>query len=204
MTETCVVCDGHAELVRGIREVRVGERMVSVEGEYMQCSDCGERYYRAGQMRALQRAAAEIVRTEEGLVTPSDIVRFRERYGLTQATLEKLMNAGPKTVGRWERGTVAPSGPADTLLRELIDSPALVRKVAAQREVLLRDGGRAEIRIFISRPSQPPVKVTPDAPALTLNAGSLDGVLEEYGLLPAGLTGSPHFKPGVQWQQPIH
>ncbi|HET7459625.1 MAG TPA: type II TA system antitoxin MqsA family protein [Longimicrobium sp.] len=146
MTDTCVVCAGRAELVRGFREVRAGDRTVTVEGEFMQCVECGERFYRAGQMREFQRAAAELVRREEGLLAPSDILGFRERYSLSQAALEHLINAGPKTVGRWERGTVSPSGPADTLLRELIDSPALVRKVAARRGIALGENGPGHCR----------------------------------------------------------
>lgn len=146
MTDTCVVCEGRAEVVRGFREVRAGDRTVAIEGEFMQCAECGERFYRAGQMREFQRAAAELVRREEGLLAPSDIVRFRERYSLSQAALEHLIHAGPKTVGRWERGTVSPSGPADTLLRELIDSPALVRKVAARHGVALGENAAERCR----------------------------------------------------------
>ena len=138
MTEACYACEGSAELVRGPREVRAGDRVVTVDAEFMRCADCGEVYYLPGQMRSLQRAAADLARREEGLLGPSEIVALRERHGLSQAGLEKLIGAGPKTVVRWERGTVCPTGPTDTLLRELIESPALVRKLAARKGVELR------------------------------------------------------------------
>jgi HTH-type transcriptional regulator/antitoxin MqsA len=84
--------------------------------------------------RTQQRAVAQI-RTEEGLLTPQDIRRIREKYGLSQARLESLLRTGPKTVVRWERGTVFQSAAADTLLRLLDDDPAILEALAriAQR-----------------------------------------------------------------------
>ena len=56
---------------------------------------------------------------------------IREGYGLTQDALEQLLRVGPKTVVRWERGTVCQSAAVDTLLAVLRDEPA----AAAQREI---------------------------------------------------------------------
>lgn len=144
MTEPCYECDAEAELVRGTRQVRVGDRTVTVEAEYMACSGCGETFFLPGQMREMQRAAASVVRKDDGLLPPEEIVAIRERYGLTQAGLEKLINAGPKTVTRWERGAVAQNGTADTLLRVLRDHSAVARQLAAARGVpiALPTGGR--------------------------------------------------------------
>lgn len=146
MSETCYACEGPATLVRGPREVRVGDRVVTVEAEFMRCGSCGEVCFLPGQMREMQRAAAELVRREDGLLAPSEIVEFRGRYGLSQAALEKLIGAGPKTIGRWERGTVCPTGPTDVLLRELIENPDFVRRLAARKSVELREPAPAARR----------------------------------------------------------
>jgi HTH-type transcriptional regulator/antitoxin MqsA len=76
--------------------------------------------------RTQQRAVAQI-RAEEGLLTPDDIRRIRGKYGLSQARLEALLRTGPKTVVRWERGTVFQSAAADTLLRLLDQDPAILQ-----------------------------------------------------------------------------
>ena len=56
-------------------------------------------------------------------------------YRLSQASLEKLIRSGEKTVVRWERGRVAQNATADTLLRILRDHPEVVAKLAEQRGV---------------------------------------------------------------------
>lgn len=137
MTEQCYECDGNAVLARGPRDVQVGARVVTVEAEYMCCEACGEVYYLPGQMREMERTAAGVVRAEEGLLAPREIEGIRAQYGLSQAAFEQLVNAGPKTVTRWERGTVAQNGTADTLLRVLRDHPEVAASLAARRGIEL-------------------------------------------------------------------
>lgn len=78
---------------------------------------------------SLRRATA-VIRAEEGLLAPEEIVELRRKYGLTQAQLERLIGAGEKTVVRWERGTVSQNRTADTLLRVLRDFPDVVAHLA--------------------------------------------------------------------------
>jgi putative zinc finger/helix-turn-helix YgiT family protein len=73
--------------------------------------------------------AAAVIRAEDGLLAPDDIVGLRKKYGLTQAQLERLIGAGAKTVVRWERGRVAQNKTADTLLRVLLDHPEVVTEL---------------------------------------------------------------------------
>ncbi len=132
ISETCHECDGLARLTVEPREIRTGSRTVSVEVEVMRCDECGETYLRPGAMNAALRAAADVARREDGLLTPTEIVSLRQRYGITQTELETILGSGPKTVTRWERGTIPQSAMADTLMRLLILSPASFN-VAAKR-----------------------------------------------------------------------
>jgi len=138
MNETCHDCGGISVLIREPRNVFSGDRSVEVEAEFMRCTSCGEVYFRPGQMQAMQQAAVDILRREEGLLAPGDIEAIRAQYGLSQAAFEQLIHAGPKTVTRWERGSVAPNGTADTLLRILRDRPDVVDQLARERGVLVR------------------------------------------------------------------
>jgi HTH-type transcriptional regulator/antitoxin MqsA len=138
MNEACYECGGSVAEERGPQNVQVGDRTVTVEADYLRCEACGEVVYRPGQMREMQRAAVELVRREDGLLAPADIEAIRAGHGLSQTAFERLINAGPKTVTRWERGTVAPNGTADTLLKLLRDKPEIVRHLARQRGVELR------------------------------------------------------------------
>jgi HTH-type transcriptional regulator/antitoxin MqsA len=73
------------------------------------------------------------VRREEGLLMPDEIREIRQRYGLSQADLERLIGAGPKTVVRWERGTTFQNRTADTLLRVLRDHPEVMAELTRER-----------------------------------------------------------------------
>lgn len=113
----CPLCGNDAERVRGPREISVGRRQVTVDDDYVRCSSCDEDFYMAGQLEELQRRASDQIREAEGLLTPGEIVALRKDLGLSQTALEELLGVGPKTVIRWEKGTVFQSRAADRLLR---------------------------------------------------------------------------------------
>jgi HTH-type transcriptional regulator/antitoxin MqsA len=135
LTQACGECGGSLERARVAREVQLEHRSIPVAAEVSRCSDCGEILLAAGQMREMQRRAAEIARQEDGLLAPDEIRALRERYHLSQEAFERVIKAGPKTVTRWERGTVCQNGTADTLMRLLREDPALTARLAAERGV---------------------------------------------------------------------
>ena len=57
---------------------------------------------------------------------------FRKSLRLTQAQLERAMGIPPKTLARWEIGTVLQSCAADRFLRVLMAHPELVAELLAQ------------------------------------------------------------------------
>lgn len=142
MSEPCVECGGRAVPEQGPRNVQVGDRTVTVDAEYLRCERCGEVFYAPGQVREMQRAAVDRVRQEDGLLAPPEVEAIRARYGLSQASFERLIGAGTNTVARWERGTAAPHGTADTLLRILRERPEVVAQLARQRGIQLRTDAR--------------------------------------------------------------
>jgi HTH-type transcriptional regulator/antitoxin MqsA len=101
------------------------------------CADCGESYLSGDEMDAVQRAAADIVREREGLLSPEEIRSLRESMGLSQAAFERLIGAGEKTVVRWERGTIFQSKVTDTLMRVLQAVPA-ARTFLSKKSALTR------------------------------------------------------------------
>lgn len=135
MTERCYECDSEALPVREAREVFVGQRPVTVEGELMRCSGCGVAFFLPGQADAWERQAADQIRREDGLLTAGEVKAFRERLRLSQAEFEQLLGTGPKTVVRWERGTVTQSSTADTLMRVLMKHPDALHDLALERGV---------------------------------------------------------------------
>jgi putative zinc finger/helix-turn-helix YgiT family protein len=99
------------------------------EVEALHCDSCGEVFFAPGQSDALQRAASDLARRAMGLVTGAEIAGFRTSQGLTQAEFEAALGVPPKTVARWEIGSVLQSRAADRFLRVLIAHPALVKEL---------------------------------------------------------------------------
>ena len=131
--QECHICGGLAELVSDPVDIHIGQRVVRVPAERMRCSKCGGEFYLPGQMKAAQRTAADQLREADGLLSPGEILRIRETLGLSQAQFERLLRVGPKTVVRWERGTVSQNSATDTLLRLIRDIPDVAPGLARQR-----------------------------------------------------------------------
>jgi HTH-type transcriptional regulator/antitoxin MqsA len=144
MMESCPVCGGRVALVRELREITVGSRTVAVEHELYRCADCAEELFEPAQMDAAMRRAADAIREQDGSLAPDEIAGLRRSLGYTQAELEAILNSGAKTVTRWERGTVAPTGSTDTLLRVFLRHPEIAHELAAQRGI--RSGGSSRRR----------------------------------------------------------
>lgn len=137
-TDICPLCGGPAKLVNELNSLRMVDRPVTFMDLFYRCGRCGEEYFNGEMMDDSQRRASAVIRAEDGLLAPDEIVELRKQYGLTQAQLEKLIGAGAKTVVRWEGGTIAQNKTADTLLRVLRDFPEVVAALKKQNDVPAR------------------------------------------------------------------
>ena len=150
----CPTCESaNVRTVAARRTVRARDgRVLPYRDRLTACSACGERFYTHEQALASGRSEAGAVRHYEGLLTPSEIRAIRETYGLTQDDLERLLRVGPKTVVRWEKGTVCQSAAVDTLLVLLRDEPAVVSRLATRAGLIVRS---THHRRASGRPSAP-------------------------------------------------
>jgi HTH-type transcriptional regulator/antitoxin MqsA len=121
--EQCFACGSDMKLIREPATFEIGRRKAVVQVERYRCAKCGEELYTPDQADAAQIASADEFRRQDGLLTPGAIKQIRAKYGLTQSELEHLLGVGPKTVVRWERGTVFQNQATDKLLRVLAEVP---------------------------------------------------------------------------------
>jgi HTH-type transcriptional regulator/antitoxin MqsA len=106
---------------------------------FSRCRACRGTFYAPGELDATLLQASEAIRREEGLLFPENIRKIRERLGLTQSAFEKLLGVGPKTVVRWEKGTVFQNRSTDSLLRLVDALPECGLLLARLHEVSLPD-----------------------------------------------------------------
>jgi HTH-type transcriptional regulator/antitoxin MqsA len=128
----CYQCNQPATLVEEPHTRMMGTRQVTFQDRFYRCERCEETFYDGEMAHESFLRATAVIRAEDGLLAPDEIVELRRKYSLTQAQLERLIGAGEKTVVRWERGTVAQNKTADTLLRVLRDHPEVVADLAKQ------------------------------------------------------------------------
>lgn len=129
----CPVCGGCVSRSRTVYTETLRQRTINLEGDFEKCAQCGEFFFGPGEIDDVMRRTAEIVRREEGLLQPADIRALRAHLGMTQEEFEAFLGVGPKTVTRWEHGTVYQSKATDTLLRLLAEVPEAVRHLQSQR-----------------------------------------------------------------------
>lgn len=129
----CEACGGRIERITGRVPIEFREDTIMVDaGEHDECMSCHEVYFSMDEMEDLERRAIEIARRDKGLLTPSEIRQLRTDLALTQPDLESLVGVGPKSVTRWEKGTVFQNKSVDKLMRMMWEFPSLIPLIAGE------------------------------------------------------------------------
>lgn len=90
---------------------------------HLRCPKCGEGLFSLQEAEALRLGGFDIYRRTHGLLLADEIRAIRERYGLTQAELARLLRLGANTVSRWEARRNVQTAAMDVLLRLIRDLP---------------------------------------------------------------------------------
>jgi putative zinc finger/helix-turn-helix YgiT family protein len=111
-----------------------GEDVRVPQATHLACPNGHDPVLRVDDARRLRERALDLYRGKYGLLTAEDIRSLRERFGLTQAELARLLRLGQNTLSRWEAGRNVQTAAMDVLLRVLRDVPGgleYLRKHAA-------------------------------------------------------------------------
>jgi putative zinc finger/helix-turn-helix YgiT family protein len=103
-----------------------GEEVAVPAASHLKCPKCGEVVLGLREAKRLHEDAIEIYRKKHGLLSADEIRAIRERFGLTQAGLARLLRLGANTVSRWETGRNVQTGAMDILLRLIRDLPGSI------------------------------------------------------------------------------
>ena len=98
-----------------------GEEIAVSASPHLSCSQCHEVVLRFDEARKLRQRALEIYRQKYGVLSADDIRSIRERFGLTQAELARLLRLGANTIPRWEAGRNVQTASMDMRLRMIRD-----------------------------------------------------------------------------------
>ncbi|OGK80636.1 MAG: hypothetical protein A2X52_05875 [Candidatus Rokubacteria bacterium GWC2_70_16] len=122
--EACPVCGTAMRERKGRLKLAVnGEEITVPDATHLRCSRCREVVLRVDDARRLRQRALGIYREKYGLLSADEIRSIRERFGLTQASLARLLRLGGNTISRWEAGRNVQTGVMDMVLRMIRDLP---------------------------------------------------------------------------------
>ena len=96
-----------------------------VEVSVAVCSACGNEVPYPALDKSQRRKASDAYRMAHGLLTASEIIGVRNRYGLSQRGLARILGWGPITVHRYEQGGIQ-NRAHDTVLRLAARDPEFV------------------------------------------------------------------------------
>ena len=109
---------------RATLKLPVNGEVISVPAmPHLACPNCREVVLRFDEARQLHQGALAIYRRKHGLLSADELRAIRERLGLTQGDLARLLKLGKNTLSRWEAGRNVQSASMDLLLRLIRDVP---------------------------------------------------------------------------------
>jgi putative zinc finger/helix-turn-helix YgiT family protein len=133
-SDACPACGTLMKERRGKLAFPVNGEDVRVhDATHLACTRGHDPVLRADDARRLREQALDLYRTKYGLLTAEDIRSLRERFGLTQAELARLLRLGQNTLSRWEAGRNIQTAAMDVLLRVLRDVPGGLEYPASMR-----------------------------------------------------------------------
>jgi putative zinc finger/helix-turn-helix YgiT family protein len=103
-----------------------GEEIAVPSAAHLSCPKCGEVMLRHKESKRFHEDAIAVYRRKHGLLSADEIRAMRERFGLTQADLARLLRFGANTVSRWESGRNVQTAAMDMLLRLIRDLPGSI------------------------------------------------------------------------------
>jgi len=100
---------------------------VRVTGDW--CDNCGEAVFEGPAALKREKAFLELRAKVEGVLSPRDVSRVRQKLGLSQRRAGELLGGGPRAFQKYESGEQQVSTPMANLLRLLVKDPRRLREL---------------------------------------------------------------------------
>jgi len=133
----CPNCEEYTEATLGVeKEVyNVRGEPIEIEAEVVICQKCGEKIFDEERDSRNLEIAYDHYREKHNLLSPDEIRTIREKYGLSQRSLSRLLGWGEITVHRYESGAIQ-DNVHDSTLRLIENSENMQKFFEAKRNKL--------------------------------------------------------------------
>lgn len=123
------------EYIEKYENILVRGDEVSVLVKYYRCHECGGEYEDPKSTYDPLASAYKEYRERHGMMKPNEIRELRQRYGLTQKELSKLLGWGGVTLNRYENGALQDE-PHDIMLKMIKNPHNLLERVIQNGDFL--------------------------------------------------------------------
>lgn len=122
----CDVCGStETEVITKKEAIKVRNDVIEVCSNVRVCSECGNEIFDMELDEMNLSRAYDLYRKKHGIMAPEELTRLRERYGLSQRSLGKILGFGEVTIHRYETGAI-PS-PSNNKMLKLLRNPSVVK-----------------------------------------------------------------------------
>jgi len=108
---------------------------IEIEAEVVICQECGEKVFDEERDSSNLEKAYKVYRDKHNLLSPDEIRSIREKYGLSQRAVSRLLGCGEITIHRYENGAIQDNA-HDNLLRSIADPKNMQRFFETNRDKL--------------------------------------------------------------------
>ncbi len=139
MMNYCEKCEKEVEtkVITRKENFKICGENIEVDAQVMLCANCGEEIFNEELDSATLLNAYNEYRRRHKLLSPEEIKRIREQYGLSQRSFAKLLNWGDKTVRRYENGAIQDKAHNSLLL--FLRDPDNMRIYLLENEISLNE-----------------------------------------------------------------
>jgi putative zinc finger/helix-turn-helix YgiT family protein len=120
------------ELVTKEEVIRVRNKPIKIELQYLRCVECGDEAFDPGLNVDPFSLAYRKYRKEYGFLQPEEIREWRKANKLTQGELAKLLGVGGATISRYENGAL--QDPSHEKLLRLAMNPSNLLQLIEESE----------------------------------------------------------------------
>jgi putative zinc finger/helix-turn-helix YgiT family protein len=135
--DICWNCGKETELsyIQNDETVSVRGDAIIVPVKYFKCHECGAEYEDPRSSYDPLVLAYKKYRESHGMMQPEEIRGLRQRYGLTQKELSKLLGWGEVTLSRYENGALQDDS-HDVMLKMIKDPHNLLERIIQKGDYL--------------------------------------------------------------------
>lgn len=135
LEQPCPICDCRAVLEKELREISYRGEAYPVTAHFYTCDGCGESFTTTALDRLTLGQVHDRYRTKHRIPFPEDMVRIREKYGLSARKMSDVLGLGINGYSNYEKGEM-PSQAIGNLIATAED-PAVFHKMAENARQLL-------------------------------------------------------------------